>query len=171
MRKTWVLCGLMAMGLLAGGAALKVNSTGGFEGMPGHGAPRGIIGRFMQAQFGRMMTLRAELNLSDEQREAVRSTLQSHKSEIASAMKPVISARRTLRDAVLAEKPDNSAIRAAADTLGKSVGEAAVTFAKIKVELADKAKLTSAQMEKIAEFRTGTDASIDAFLKEAETAK
>jgi Spy/CpxP family protein refolding chaperone len=170
MRRTWIFGGLIALGLLAGGAALKANSTGA-DSMPGRGAPRGILGRFVEAHMGRMMTLRAELNLSDEQREAIRSTLMAHKPEIVGAVKPVIAARRTLREAVLAEKPDDSAIRAAADALGKSVGDAAITFAKIKVELAGKAKLTPEQMETIAEFRSGSDSSMDGFVKEAETAK
>ncbi|MBA3273163.1 MAG: periplasmic heavy metal sensor [Chthoniobacterales bacterium] len=166
MRKSLWCVTFLGIGLLAGAAALRAAPAGAGDGGAGNG--QGLIARIMRAQMGRMMTLRAELNLTDEQRDAVKQTLQSRKSEIVTAVKPVVAARRTLRDAVLAEKPDDATIRQAADALGKSIGDAAVTLAKVKVELAEKAQLSEQQMQKIADFRADSDASIDSFLSEAE---
>jgi Spy/CpxP family protein refolding chaperone len=112
------------------------------------------------------MTLRAELNLTDQQRDAIKSAMQTHKQEILAAVKPAIDAKRTLRDAVLAEKSDDAAIRKAADDLGKKVGDAAVVIARVKSDVASKANLTPEQMKKIADFRAENDASTDNLLKE-----
>jgi Spy/CpxP family protein refolding chaperone len=169
MRKLLWCAGFVGLGLLVGAAALHAAPEEGKN--PGHGPGRGLIARMIQAQFGRVTTLRAELNLSDEQRQAICQTLESHRADIAGAIKPVVAAKRKLRDAVLAEKPDDAAIRTAADAVGKSVGDAAVTFAKIKVELMDKAQLTPQQIEKIAEFKADTDASVDEFIEEAGKAQ
>lgn len=163
MRKSFWVASVLGLGIVVGSAALYAAPAGG----EGAGGGYGVIGRMIRAQIGRAMTLKAELNLTDAQRGAIRESLKSHKSEIAGALKPVVEARRELRDAVLAEKTDDAAIRKAADDLGKRIGDAAVVMAKVKADVMDKAQLTPEQVEKIADFRAESDASIDNFLSEA----
>lgn len=167
MRKSLWCAAFLGIGLLAGAvgvsaAAPATNASGGPDGRWG----RGPIARFIQARMGRAMTLRAELNLTDQQRDAIKTAMQSHKQEIVAAVKPAIDAKRTLRDAVLADKSDDAAIRKAADDLGKKVGDAAVVIARVKSDVASKANLTPEQMKKIADFRAENDASTDNLLKE-----
>jgi Spy/CpxP family protein refolding chaperone len=167
MRKSIVCAAFLGIGLLAGAvgvsaAAPATSASGGPEGKWGHGP----IAHFLQARMGRAMTLRAELNLTDQQRDAIKTAMQSHKQEVVTAVKPVVDAKRALRDAVLAEKSDDSAIRKAADDLGKKVADAAVVIAKVKADVASKANLTPEQMKKIADFRAENDSSTDNLLKD-----
>ncbi len=62
-------------------------------------------------------------------------------------LKPVAEKRRALRDATLAENPNEATIRDAADELGKAIGDAAVVGSKIKAEIHK--VLTPEQQEKI----------------------
>src|SRR4051812_17014051 len=116
MRAKWILAGAVALALAAGGAAKAVDAGGKSGG--GRFADR-PLGRLIQGRIGRGMELKSELNLSDEQKEAIKTTLQAHKVEIAKAIEPVTEKKRALRDAVLAEKTDEKAIHAAADGVGK----------------------------------------------------
>ncbi len=84
----------------------------------------------VSGQFGRLLTLRSELGITTEQREQIRGIVKSHRQELAAVLKPVAEKRRTLRDATLAENPSEATIHAAADELGKAIGDAAVVGAK-----------------------------------------
>ena len=112
-----------------------------------------------------MLTLRSDLDLSDEQRDDIRQILLSHKQEIATVMKPVVEKRRALRDATLADHPDEHAIRAAANELGQAIGDAAVVGAKIKGEVHQ--VLTPEQLQKVDTFRGQFDAAVDQFIEKA----
>jgi Spy/CpxP family protein refolding chaperone len=112
-------------------------------------------------QFGRLLALRSELDLTAEQRNKIRAILKSHKSDIASALQPVAEKRRTLREATLAESANEAAIRVAADELGKAIGDAAVMGSQIKQEV--RAVLTPEQREKVTQFRQQSDSAIDDF--------
>lgn len=117
---------------------------------------------FLSGQFGRLMTLRSELNITPEQRDQIRQIVQRHHTEIASVTKPVVEKRRALRAAALAEHPEESAIRAAAKEFGMAIGDAAVVGLKIK---ADAMKvMTPGQKQKISEFREQADAAVDGFM-------
>jgi Spy/CpxP family protein refolding chaperone len=97
-----------------------------------------------------------------EQREKFRDMLAEHRTEIVGVAKPVVEKRRALRDAVLADHPDESAIRSAANDLGKAIGDAAVLAAKVKPEVSK--VLTSEQRDKIKQFRTKNDKAVDEFI-------
>jgi len=159
MRKTLLCTAFLGTALLAGG----LGAAAGHEAGPGHRFGNSPIGRLIMARIGRAMTLRAELNLTDEQQQAIKTTLQSHKSDLAAAIKPAVDAHRALRDKVLSDTPDDASIRRAADDLGKKVGDAALEIAKVETEVAQNAKLTPEQKKKIEEFRTANDASVDEF--------
>jgi Spy/CpxP family protein refolding chaperone len=119
---------------------------------------------FMGGQIGRMMTLRAELGVTSEQRAEIRKIVASHRSEIAAVAKPIVAKRRALREATLAANPDEAAIRAAANDLGQSIGDAAVLAAKVKPEVFK--VLTPEQQKKVEEFRTDSDSAVDRFMHE-----
>ena len=92
----------------------------------------------------------------------IRGIVKSHRQEIASVLKPVAEKRRALRDATLAENASEATIHAAANELGKAIGDAAVVGSKIKAEVHQ--VLTPEQREKITQFRQQTETAVDRFL-------
>lgn len=148
----------MSLAIAAAGSAAAAPPVDAFE----EARP---LRMFLSGQFGRLLQLRSELDLSDEQRTEIREIVKSHKSEIAAAMKPVVEKRRALREATLAETPNEQAIRTAAADLGKALGDVAVVGAKIKAEVRE--VLTPEQREKIKSHRTEADAAVDQFIDEA----
>ncbi len=120
------------------------------------------LGQFLTGQVGRLMVLRSELDVTDQQKAEIKKVLVSHKSEIIVQVKSLWQKRQSLRDAVLAEKTDEAAIRRAADNLGKAIGDAAVLAAKLKGEVAP--VLTSEQKQRIKEFRMDADQATEKFL-------
>ena len=127
------------------------------------GRKRGRCGMLVSGQFGRLLTLRSELGITTEQREQIRGIVKSHRQEIAAVLKPVAEKRRALRDATLAENPNDAAIHAAANELGKAIGDAAVVGSKIKAEVHK--VLTPEQREKITQFRQQSETAVDKFLE------
>jgi len=150
----------MVFGLLCVGGAASAGE-GGREGGP--------LRRFISGQIGRLMTLKSDLNLSDDQKQQIKQIVLSHRSEIVAVAKPLVESKRALRDATFAANPDEQAIRAAADKLGKAVADAAVLASKIKMEAAK--VLTADQMKTLSEFRDSTDKSVDRFMQEFQDAK
>ena len=112
--------------------------------------------------FGRFLILRSQLNVTPEQREKVRAIMESHSDEITPVAKKIVQKNRALRKEVFAEKPDETAVRAAADQLGKAIGDAAVLAAGIRAET--RKVMTPEQIEKIEEFRVHKDRAVDSVL-------
>jgi Spy/CpxP family protein refolding chaperone len=120
---------------------------------------------FFSGQFGRLLELRSELDLTTEQRKQIRDILINHRAEIATVIKPVVEERRALREATLTQNVDEAKIRAAAADLGKAIGDAAVVGSTIKAEV--RAVLTPEQQKKVDEYRVDTESAVDSFLNEA----
>src|SRR5678809_1243514 len=101
MRKALLICGALTLILISGalGAAAARPGRAGPGGPDG--TPHGPLARLMMAARGRAMTLHAELDLTDQQRDAVKQTILAHKSDLAAAIQPAVAAHRALRDAVL----------------------------------------------------------------------
>lgn len=116
----------------------------------------------VSGQFGRLLTLRSELGITADEREQIRGIVKSHRQELANVLKPMAEKRRALRDATLAEHPNEATIHAAAGELVKAIGDAAVVGAKIKAEV--HSVLTPEQREKVSEFRHDTETAVDRFL-------
>jgi protein CpxP len=110
--------------------------------------PRGAHSDFGPRVFGRIARA---LDLSDDQKNQIKAILKTHALEIEAQMKASASARRAVHDAVLAQPPDETAIRAAAQKLGQVHGDGAVLFAKIRTEV--QPILTDEQRAKIQTFR------------------
>ncbi len=61
--------------------------------MLGHDGARPLR-MFLQGQIGRMMTLRSELDVTSEQRDAIKKIVDGHRSEIVAVAKPIVEKRR-----------------------------------------------------------------------------
>lgn len=123
------------------------------------------LGRLISGNVGRLMVLRSELKITDEQREQIGAVLKQHKPKMLEVGKEVWQQRTKLRDAVLAEKPDEAAIRKAADELGKAIGNAAVLGAAIAAEV--RPILTAEQIERLQAFRGDRHEAVADFFEEA----
>lgn len=123
------------------------------------------LGRLLSGHLGRLLVLRSEMNVTDEQRQKIKGVVVEHKGEIAKAAKGVWEKRTALRDAVLGGEADEAAIRRAADELGKAIGDAAVLGSKIRGQVAP--ILTDRQKELIKECRADCQTATEKFFQEA----
>jgi Spy/CpxP family protein refolding chaperone len=155
--------GVGILGLAAAAIPLKVWAAEGGKG-PGKWKEN-PLGRLIGGRLAALGELRQDVNLTAEQRQQLRKIVVSHRAAIADEANKLWQKRNALRDAVLAEKTDEEAIRKAADDLGKQIGEAAVKAAKLKQELAP--VLTSEQRAKVKEFIQENDKAVGDFFEQA----
>ena len=127
----------------------------GMMGPGGSGMRGGPGGR--GGMFGLPMR---ELNLTDAQREQVRTIMESHRDQQKAIGDRMQAARKALRAAIEAETADEGAIRAAAADIGAIEADAAVLQAKIRGEVFG--LLTPEQVKKAKELRTGMENRIKA---------
>jgi len=120
------------------------------------------LGRTIAGCFGRVITLRSDLNVTAEQRQQIREVILSHRSEIAATAKSVRDQRVALRDLVRSDQANETQIRAAADALGQAVSDAAVKVVALRGEIAP--LLNDAQRATIDKFLMENDVAINAFL-------
>ena len=120
------------------------------------------LGRFITGRVGRAMVLRAEMDVTPEQRQAIRGIVKSHRAEIIQAAGPIVEKRRALRNEILAKEPNEEAIRAAAADLAGVIGDAAVLGSTISGEI--RGVLTDEQIAKIADFIGDNTLATDEFL-------
>lgn len=113
------------------------------------------LARLIMGNIGRFLVLRSELNITDDQRNKIAGEIKSHKDEIRPIAKEVFEKRQALRDAVLNKPGDQQAIMAAANDLGKAIGNAAMLASKVIAKV--KPMLTSEQQERIKNFRMSND--------------
>jgi Spy/CpxP family protein refolding chaperone len=106
------------------------------------------------------------LELSEDQKARVKDILRAHAAEIEAQMKASGAARRALHQSVLAQPPDEDAIRSAARQLGSVQGDSAVLFSKIRAEVDP--VLTDAQREKVRQFRDRAKSRTDSAVKSFE---
>ena len=111
----------------------------GMRGGPG-GGPFGLLGPFAR-----------ELNLTDAQREQIRTAVQAHQEEMQAIGEKMATARKALDDAITAEQFDENAIRAKANEVAAIEADSAVLRAK--VHQAAWSVLTPEQKQKAAELK------------------
>ncbi len=92
-------------------------------------------GRLLQGQIGRLMSLRAELNLSDEQRSQIRQMPHSKKSQISKLLTQLVEQRSTLRDMAIQETPDKKTIQKTSDQMAKTVAQAAILGGELRQKI------------------------------------
>jgi Spy/CpxP family protein refolding chaperone len=140
--------------------------AGALHGAGGHGPFGGMMAKLHEAHCDQVKSLHAKLNLSQAQREAAHETIKANVPKIGAAIKPVIEAKRALHDAILADTPDDAAVRKAAGSLGASIGDAAVVLAAIKVEVFKNAEITTQQKNVIMEIKEEIETMVDTFINE-----
>jgi Spy/CpxP family protein refolding chaperone len=123
-----------------------------------------LLGRFVVGQIGRLMVLRSELEITTEQRAEIRDTVKAYRPQIAQVAKPIVERRRALRQAVLSDTPNEETIRAAAEELGKAIGDAAVLASKVCGNV--RGMLTEEQIHKIIAFQIETAEAADGLLEQ-----
>lgn len=127
---------LAVTGLLAGRLAGGV--------IPGGGG-RGHFGPARLARIARA------LDLTGDQTAQIKEILKSHATQIQAQLKSGMEARHALRDAILADPIDETAIRARAADLARVEGDGAVLFAHVRAEVFP--ILTDGQKQRIEQFR------------------
>ncbi len=126
------------------------------------------LGRLITGNFGRLLVLRSELNLTPAQKTEIRGILVSHRTEIATTIQAVHAKRTALGQAILQGKSE-SEVRAAADALGDVIADTAVKAVKLRNQLAP--VLTDEQQTLIGQFVKDKDNSIERFLEQAVAAQ
>jgi Spy/CpxP family protein refolding chaperone len=94
--------------------------------------------------------MRAELNLSEEQKEKIKIVIQKYRPSIKSIAQTIVQNRHALHKAVLAEKRDEITIRKSAENLGKYIGDAALIASQIANDV--RPILTAGQIDRIKQF-------------------
>lgn len=160
---------LMALALVGLGVVAAAAPTAGQHLLHRGELADSPLGKLLTGHLGRLLVLKSEMNLTDEQRSQIREVVRGEKADIAKVAEKVWQKRNVLRDAVLADKPDEAAIRAAADDLGKAIGDAAVLGAKV----VDKVKpvLTAEQRAQVKKCHKECEAATAKFFAEATAAK
>jgi Spy/CpxP family protein refolding chaperone len=163
MKMRTIIVSLLAVLLMGGlGIGVLAATTTNNEGIFDAGQP-GPLRRLISGQIDRLRALRSELNLTSAQQQQIKQIVQSHRSEIAAVVGPIVQKKRALRDATSSPGADEQTIREAATELGKSIGDAAVLASKIKAEV--RVVITPQQMRKIVDFRKESDQTVDQFIQ------
>ena len=157
------LVSVLAGGLTTAGLASAPGAAPGMAWLKGHAGDT-PLGRLITGSFGRLLVLRSELNLTQEQRSQIREVLVSHRAQIAQTVKSVHDKRTVLRDAVLQGQSEDQ-IRAAAGELGTAIAEASVKAAKLRNQVAP--ILTEQQQKRIGQFIADQDQAVGKFLDQA----
>lgn len=141
-KRTLILAGLVAA--LAGGSAVAVAQPQGGPGMrgPRGGGPRVDLG------------LRG-IDLTDSQREQVRTILQSHRDALREARRRLGEAHRTMAEAARAEAVDEAAIRGQSTAVANAMAEEAILRARVRAEV--HGLLTAEQLRQLRERRAAAE--------------
>lgn len=142
-RRRWMTAAVVVLAIGATVPVALAQGGGRGRGHMGRGGPGGEFGR---AGFG----LR-QLDLSDAQRQQVRTIMQSHRDEFKAIGEKMRTARGRLHDAVQADSVNEEAIRTASSDLSQVQADAAVLRAKVHQEVF--ATLTPEQQQKAKTLR------------------
>ena len=112
----------------------------------------------------RMNMLFDELGVTGDQRAALKKLFKEHRKDIQPLVEGVMVKRRALRDLILAEKPDQAAIRQASAELGNAIADAAVQASALAKEA--RSILTPEQVERFKEMRQHRQKVLDETLRE-----
>jgi hypothetical protein len=118
-------------------------------------------------RFRALRALRANLAVTEEQRESLRAIRAENRGEMLPLVEKVVASRRVLRGAVTAEDASAEQIRAAADALGKAIGDLAVRGSGTVAEAMD--VLTPEQQQTLREHRAWREQQVDRLLDEARS--
>ncbi|QDU78542.1 LTXXQ motif protein [Polystyrenella longa] len=103
--------------------------------------------KMMGGNIGRLMVLRSEIDLTDDQRQDMKKIFKNNRPEIQEKIGGLVEARMALVDQVLADAATDEEIKASAEKLGDAIGEMALLARNLKGEA--KKVLTEEQQTKI----------------------
>ena len=106
--------------------------------------------RMSLARMYRMNMLFDELSLTGDQRVALKQLISGHRKDLEPSVEEVKARGGILRDLILAETPDQEAIRRASGDLGSAIAEASVQISALAKEA--RSILTPEQVEKAREL-------------------
>jgi Spy/CpxP family protein refolding chaperone len=161
------LCLLMGVSLI-GSAVHAQPKEPGVDEAQRHRAQRRLnrpLARLLQAHGGRLMALRAELNITPEQRQQIRQAVRAHRQSLLSTTRAAVEHRQALREAVLSGQVNEAEIRGHAQAVGEALGEAAVARATLVQEL--RPILSEDQRQMIEQFLDQAAQRTDAFFDRA----
>lgn len=141
------------------GAPVSVK-TGAADTGPGHGP----LGQFLRKRLGKLRGLQQELDLTDEQRTGIHDIILSYKQDLARAAQAVAEDKRALREAVVAENPDENTIRAESLKMANSIGDMAVLLSDVVAEV--RLVLTEQQIEVLQEAHADRTEAVDRLLEQ-----
>lgn len=121
------------------------------QGQAAGAAPGAGSGAGQETGLQKMRQLAAELGLTPEQRQSIRTTLQAHREEIRNLVDKMQQTRQTLRQVAEAQPPDEKAVSAAGAELGTLLANGAMLRAKVAGEV--KSQLTPEQVQKWEQWR------------------
>jgi Spy/CpxP family protein refolding chaperone len=147
--RRWGLAGAaftLAAGLVVPAPAVAQDTNG--QQQP---APRRVA-RMQHRGAQPMLRGMRQLNLTEEQRQQVRDTMQRHRDELKALGAQLRAARQALRTATDAEVVDQGAVRAATSQMAEAQAQGALLRAKIRQEVF--ALLTPEQQEQAKALRS-----------------
>ena len=149
-KRVLVAAGLVAA--LAGGAAVAVAQSQQ-DGKPGIGGPgRGGMRGGPRGFGGPMGDLGLRgVDLTDTQREQLRTIMESHKQEFETVRTKLREAHQGLATATNAQTVDEAAIRARSTALATALADEAILRAKVRVEV--NGILTAEQLQQLQQRR------------------
>ena len=130
-----------------------------------HGLKNSPLARLISGSLGRMMVLRSELDLSDQQRQQIHSILKGHRPEILKHAEALWRKRVALRDSVLRTNADEKEIRKAASDMAQQIGDAAVLAAKLRAEIGP--VLDESQQKRVQKFVSDNAEAVEKFFATA----
>ena len=136
-KKRWILALVLVILVLVGFSLLSCIGR--------HSADRMSLARMY-----RMNMLFDELSLTGDQRVALKQLISGHRKDLEPAVEEVKGRGGILRDLILAETPDQEAIRRASGDLGSAIAEASVQISALAKEA--RSILTPEQVEKAREL-------------------
>lgn len=155
-----VMAGSLALVGLGAANAPQAGEEGPF--MRPH--PHGPLARLISGKVGRLMVLRSELGVTDEQRTQFIKLAKEHRGDVGPKLAAAHKTMRGLRDAVLADDASEAQIRKAADAHGQAVAEAAIALSKVAKE--GKQVLSETQRGQVRKFVADNDAAHDKLVQE-----
>ena len=127
-------------------------------------AGRPFPGGMVMGHMYRMNLLFDKLGITGDQRLALKKLFKEHRKDIQPLAESVMAKGRALRELILAEAPDQGAIRQASADLGNAIADAAVQASALAKEA--RAILTPEQVERFKEMRQHRQKVFDETLRE-----
>jgi Spy/CpxP family protein refolding chaperone len=137
-KKRWILALVLVVLVVGGFSLLSCAGRHSADGM--------ALGRMY-----RMNRVFDELGLTEDQRVALKQLFVEHRKDLQPSVGEVKARGKVLKELIMAETPDEAAIRKASVDLGSAIAEASVQISALAKEV--RLILTPEQVEKAKELR------------------